>query len=149
MDLQQGPQVLILAGFLCFAMVWALANRRYLAPVPDIAPEADLRARRLLHSLLSEVEQAQLAVAGYLAVPGLSVEGREYRVPHGPGWVEVYETGKLCMRLCVEPLDRLPAGDVMVMHKLMIEGNEREYLREANVIFIQQTERGRPRRSRF
>jgi hypothetical protein len=36
------------------------------------------------------------------------------------------------MALCVQPIDPVPDGDVVMMHKLMIEGNEEEYLRIAN-----------------
>jgi len=55
--------------------------------------------------------------------------------------VEVYDEGKLTMRLCVEPLERLPAADVVLMHKLMIEGNEERYLHEANIVHLRGTGR--------
>jgi len=37
------------------------------------------------------------------------------------------------MRLCVGPVDPLPDADVVLIHKLMIEANEDEYLKAANV----------------
>jgi hypothetical protein len=46
--------------------------------------------------------------------------------------VKVYEGGVPIMALCVQPVDPVPDGDVVLMHKLMIEGNEEEYLRIAN-----------------
>jgi hypothetical protein len=36
------------------------------------------------------------------------------------------------MELCLQPVEPLPEGDVVLMHKLMIEANEQEYLRTAN-----------------
>jgi hypothetical protein len=36
------------------------------------------------------------------------------------------------MRLCVQPIERLPDADVVVLHKLMIEANEEHYLQRAN-----------------
>jgi hypothetical protein len=46
----------------------------------------------------------------------------------------VDEDGKTVMRLCVQPVQPLPDGYVVVLHKLMIFDHEREYLRLANRI---------------
>jgi hypothetical protein len=46
--------------------------------------------------------------------------------------VAVHEGGAEVESLCVAPAERLPAGDVVLAHKLMIEGDEPEYLRRAN-----------------
>ena len=44
--------------------------------------------------------------------------------PAHQGQVKVYEGGVPIMALCVQPVDPGPDGDVVMMHKLMIEGNE-------------------------
>jgi hypothetical protein len=36
------------------------------------------------------------------------------------------------MRLCVQPIEYLPDADVVVLHKLMIEADEENYLLRAN-----------------
>jgi hypothetical protein len=36
------------------------------------------------------------------------------------------------MRLCVQSVEPIPDGDAILMHKLMIEGDEAAYLRIAN-----------------
>ena len=44
----------------------------------------------------------------------------------------VQENGVVVESLCVAPVDWLPPSDVVLTHKLMIEGDEQEYLRRAN-----------------
>ena len=61
-----------------------------------------------------------------------SIESRIYRIPGSGGLVKVYEKGCAVMELCLQPAEPLPDGDVVVMHKLMIEANEQEYLQKAN-----------------
>ena len=92
---------------------------------------AEGRAGALLEDLLTEDEHHQLQRCGYLGVPSPSRPGRTYRVPRR-GLVRVYEGGALVMTLCVGPVGWLPDGDVVLLHKLMIEGDEAEYLRVAN-----------------
>ena len=86
----------------------------------------------MLRDVLTEDEYRQLAGAGYLEVPSPSRPRRIYRVPRHQGQVKVYEGGVPIMALCVQPVEPIPDGDVVMMHKLMIEGNEDEYLRIAN-----------------
>ncbi len=95
--------------------------------------EAEARALVFMREILSEDDIEQLMCSGYVAVRSPSLTNRVYRIPAQTGPVAVYESGKLVMWLCVQPLERLPAADVVVMHKLMIEGCEEEYLRRANV----------------
>ena len=90
------------------------------------------RAEALLRDLLTEDERRRLARDGYLGVPSPSRPSRTYRVPRRRGLVRVYEGGALVMTLCVGPVGWLPDGDVILLHKLMIEGDEAEYLRVAN-----------------
>ena len=40
--------------------------------------------------------------------------------------VKVYEGGVPVMALCVQSMEPIPDGDAVLMHKLMIEGNEGE-----------------------
>jgi len=97
------------------------------------------RPDRLAASLLTADQRAQLAREGYFEVRSPSTPTRTYQVRRPPARVRVYEDGRQVDSLCVQitpsihgPGGPLPDGDVIVMHKLMIEGNEREYLRIAN-----------------
>ncbi len=94
--------------------------------------QAAKRAQELLESMLPDDERKTLSTHGYLAVDSPFYPGREYRIWPGGGPVEVYEAGKYAMTLCVESVEPLPPADLVLMHKLMIEGSEREYLRVAN-----------------
>jgi hypothetical protein len=97
--------------------------------------EAKRRAHSLLREVLTENEYRQLREEGYLAVHSPNVAERTYRIqPSRKPPVDVYESGELVARLCVQPAMRLPVSDVLLVHKLMIEGDEPGYLREANVV---------------
>ena len=99
-------------------------------PSPDI--NAARRAQELLEKTLPAEQLKDLAARGYLSIGSGSVPGREYRIWNSGGPVEVYEAGRYAMSLCVEPTEPLPPADLVLMHKLMIEGQEEEYLRIAN-----------------
>jgi hypothetical protein len=94
--------------------------------------ESQKRAEALLRGILSEQEYQQLTRRGFLEVPSPSLPNRVYRVPRNRGPVSVFEEDKLVMNLCIQPTKPVPAADVVMMHKLMIEGNEQEYLKIAN-----------------
>ena len=93
---------------------------------------AESRAKVLLREMLSENQYQQLLKFGYLEVASPSIDSRVYRIPGAGGLVKVYERGCAVMELCLQPAEPLPDGDVVVMHKLMIEANEQEYLQKAN-----------------
>jgi hypothetical protein len=93
---------------------------------------AESRAKVLLREMLSENQYQQLIKFGYLEVASPTFDSRIYRIPGSGGLVKVYERGCAVMELCLQPAEPLPDGDVVVMHKLMIEGNEQEYLQKAN-----------------
>jgi hypothetical protein len=57
---------------------------------------------------------------------------RVYRVPRGRGLVRVIEKGRETASLCLQPLEKVPDADIVVMHKLMIEADEETYLQKAN-----------------
>ncbi len=93
---------------------------------------AESRAKALLREMLTENQYQQMIKFGYLEVISPSIENRVYRIPSAGGLVKVYERGCAVMELCLQPAEPLPDGDVVVMHKLMIEANEQEYLQKAN-----------------
>jgi hypothetical protein len=94
---------------------------------------AERRASSLLRDMLTPEQCHQLLWHGYLEIPSPNSAGRVYRVPRARGgFVQVIENGKAVMRLCVQPVERLPDADVIVLHKLMIEANEEHYLQKAN-----------------
>jgi len=93
---------------------------------------ADEQAKTLLRELLSEKQYLQLRKFGYLEVVSPSIDQRIYRIPADGGMVQVYECGHAIIELCLQPAEPLPESDVVLMHKLMIEANEQEYLQKAN-----------------
>ncbi|MCC7104000.1 MAG: hypothetical protein IT307_02555 [Chloroflexi bacterium] len=94
--------------------------------------DAQELANKLLTDLLTEEQSVHLSRWGFLDVPSPSNPSRTYRVPRHQGQVKVYEAGIPIMALCVQTVEPVPDGDTVIMHKLMIEGNEEEYLRIAN-----------------
>lgn len=93
---------------------------------------AGQRALALLRVLLRPNEYQQIKRFGYLDVPSPSRCDLVYRIPLKGGLVRVYDRGSAVKELCLQPLEPLPLGDVVVIHKLMIESSEDEYLRVAN-----------------
>jgi hypothetical protein len=93
---------------------------------------SERRAQALMRAMLAPDEYQQLRRQGYIEVQSPTFPGRVYRVPGAGGLVRVYEAGHAIMDLCLQPLEPLPDGDLVVLHKLMIEGNEHEYLAKAN-----------------
>lgn len=94
---------------------------------------AERRAATLLRDILTPEQRRQLLWRGYLDVQSPSAADRVYRVPRANGgFVQVIQNGKAVMRLCVQPVERLPDADVIILHKLMIEANEEHYLQNAN-----------------
>lgn len=132
-----------LSLFLCIWLLFLLLAIYYLSQSPhggvgrfrDSVNEhisAESRAKMLLREMLSEGQYQQLTRFGYLEVISPSIDNRVYRIPGSGGLVKVYEKGCAVMELCLQPAEPLPDGDVVVMHKLMIEANEEEYLQKAN-----------------
>ena len=95
-------------------------------------PAAKHRAGELLKAVLTPDQYGHLMQRGHLDIASPSDPDRIYRVPKGPGRVQVREKGRLTMWLCLQPLERVPEADLLVMHKLMIEADEETYLRKAN-----------------
>lgn len=130
--------VLFVTIFWLLPALWVFAShvqrRRRRAAVSAEHALAEARSAVLLRDLLDEREFEQLTQDGYLDVASPTYEDRVYRIPCYAGWVCVYEKGQARMHLCVQPVDPLPANDVIALHKLMIEGNEQGYLARANEI---------------
>jgi len=93
---------------------------------------AERRAADLLRDILTPEQLRQLLCQGYLDVPSPTEPRRVYRVPRVKGYVQVVQNGRAIMRLCIQPVECLPDADVVVLHKLMIEANEENYLQKAN-----------------
>jgi len=93
---------------------------------------AERRAADLLRDTLTPEQFRQLVWRGYLEVPSPTEPQRVYRVPRTKGYIQVIENGRAVMPLCVQPIESLPDADVVVLHKLMIEANEENYLQKAN-----------------
>ena len=119
------------------ALVYHIQRRRGRfrgAASPAERALAEERSSALLRDLLNEQEYQQLIRHGYLDVASPSHAERVYRIPRNAGRVRVYVEGRALVELCIQPVVPLPANDVIVLHKLMIEGNEQGYLARANEI---------------
>lgn len=90
------------------------------------------RAEALLRELLDEHEYQQVRKQGYVEVVSPSNAQRIYRIPRFLGRVSVYEGGHVVRELCIHPVELIPSADVVVMHKLLIQGDEERYLALAN-----------------
>ncbi len=93
---------------------------------------AKRRAGELLRAVLTPEQYNQLMRRGYIDIKSPRDQERTYRVPRGPGLVRVIEKGRQTASLCLQPLERIPDADIVVMHKLMIEADEETYLQKAN-----------------
>ena len=135
-----GAALLLLAAIVAVILVCLLHPPERLLrglgiPIEPTGEErrlAEQRAKAMLRQLLGVDEYESLVKRGYLDVRSPSIAGRVYRIPYVQGMVEVIEAGVSTMRLCVVPLRWVPDPDVVLIHKLMIEGDEARYLRVAN-----------------
>ncbi len=93
---------------------------------------AEQRACALLRQQLGDEGFALLLRRGYLEIPSPSLPDRTYRIPYIHGMVDVIEGGLATMRLCIVPTRWIPDCDLVIMHKVLIEGDEARYLRVAN-----------------
>jgi hypothetical protein len=91
--------------------------------------EAEARAEALLAELLGEPGYAALLAHGYLDIPsGIEAQSRVYRVAYPPDGVVVLENGVPVEHLCILPTAWVPAADVFLTHKALLEGDEETYL---------------------
>jgi hypothetical protein len=127
--------LIVAVGLVCVLRPPEQVLRRLGVPIEPTGEErraAEQRARLLLRQVLGPEEHEGLVRRGYLEVPSPTIGGRVYRIPHVQGMVEVVEGGVATMRLCVVPLRWVPDPDIVLIHKLMIEGDEARYLCVAN-----------------
>jgi hypothetical protein len=125
----------VAAGLACVLRPPERLLRRLGVPIEPTGEErrvAEGRAKVLLRQLVGEAEYERLVKRGYLEITSPSIPGRIYRVPYFQGMVDVIEDGVSTMRLCVVPTRWVPDPDVVIIHKLLIEGDEARYLRVAN-----------------
>ncbi len=125
-------QVLTILGWIVVAL--AICPMLWLIFQPYFKgwSRAERRAAHLQRDLLTPEQSRQLIWRGYLEIPSPTDPSRVYRVPRNKGYIQVIEHGRAVMRLCVQPVERLPDADIVVLHKLMIEANEAYYLEKAN-----------------
>lgn len=116
------PAIILVALIIHSALPWISKSWRV----------AEERAEQLVRTLLSSEEYERLHRLGYLDVPSPNYPQRIYRVPSGAGTVAVLECGQCVARLCVFSAEPIPEREAVLVHKLMIEGNEQDYLRAAN-----------------
>jgi hypothetical protein len=130
-----------LASALAIVTFWVVPLLLVYRHKPDGAAEYKTRAEReaaaaraeeLLTEMLTAEEREQLLRLGYMEVASPTIPGRVYRIPRRQDKVRVYDAGKPVALLCIGPERFVPDADVVLLHKLMIEGDEREYLRRAN-----------------
>jgi hypothetical protein len=89
-------------------------------------------AEALLRQVLTSAELDQLNTLGYLDVASRTTPGRTYRVPASQGLVTVLDDGHVTMRLCLVPSRTVAEREHVLVHKLLLEGAEAEYWRQAN-----------------
>ena len=94
--------------------------------------EAHRRADELLRSVVTCEQYRRLKLQGFIDIPSSHVPQRPYRVPRDAGFVRVIESGRQTAYLCLQPVEKVPDADIVVMHKLMIETDEESYLQLAN-----------------
>lgn len=90
------------------------------------------RAEALAGRVLSEADRAQLRREGFLEVPSQLVRGRRYRIPSGGSPVAVLEPDGRVGYLCLQPESDVPRAELVVIHKLLLEGAEADYWQRAN-----------------
>jgi hypothetical protein len=125
-------QVLTILGWIVIALVITPMVWLIFQPYFKGLLRAERRAADLLRDVLTPEQFRQLTWSGYLEIPSSTEPQRVYRVPLAKGYVQVVEHGRTVMRLCVQPIEYLPDADVVVLHKLMIEADEENYLLKAN-----------------
>lgn len=90
------------------------------------------RAEALVRQVLSADELMQLRRDGFLEVPSQAVSGRTYRIPRRGSPVAVLEPDGHVKYLCLQPIAPVAGPELVVVHKLMLEGAEDDYWHKAN-----------------
>jgi hypothetical protein len=102
--------------------------------VPDddgLDPEASVRADQMLREELG-TDYQRLMAHGYLDVPSTLFRSTIYRLRMRRP-IEVYKNGRRQpWRLCVTPVERVPAADELLMKMVWLRANEEYVLTTAN-----------------
>jgi len=117
---------LLVLGVL-FALEWHMRHGGWIKP--GVTPTE--RAEALLREFLDEREYEQWTRRDYVDVVSPHNAQRIYRIPRYIGLVRMYENGIAMCELCLRSVEPLNGPDVIVLHKLMIQGDEQAYLASA------------------
>lgn len=90
------------------------------------------RADALVQRVLSAGEREQLRRDGFLELQSPSVSGRRYRIPRRGSPVAVLEPTGRVIYLCLQPDAPVPPQELLIVHKLLLEGAEDAYWQRAN-----------------
>src|SRR5215470_9416895 len=120
--------MLIAAG--AFALMLIVATVWLVQLMADRA--AARRAQQLVQDLLTPAEYGTLVQNGYLEVPSRVTPDRVYRIPAEPDMVTIFDAGHATARLCLVPACTVPEQEQVLIHKLMLEAAELDYLKAAN-----------------
>jgi hypothetical protein len=97
---------------------------------------AERRARRraedLVRHMLSDGEYAQLCREGFIELRSRRVPGRRYRIPAGGSPVAALEPDGRLVYLCLQPVLPVPRQELLVIQKLLLEGDEDAFWQRAN-----------------
>ena len=93
---------------------------------------ASRRAEDLVRHVLSDREYAQLRRESFLEVRSRRVPGRRYRIPAGGSPVAALEPDGRLLYLCLQPALPVPRQELLVIQKLLLEGDEDAFWQRAN-----------------
>jgi hypothetical protein len=94
--------------------------------------DAGRRAEALVRRVLSDAERAQLRRDGFLEIRSGLVAGRRYRIPRRGSPVASLEPDGRVVYLCLQPSTPVAESELIVVHKLLLEGAEADYWQRAN-----------------
>ncbi len=94
--------------------------------------QASRRAEALVRHVLSDREYAQLRRDGFIEVRSRRTPGRAYRIPAGGSPAAALEPDGRVVYLCLQPAQPVPRQELLVIQKLLLEGDEDEFWRRAN-----------------
>ncbi|HYW90420.1 MAG TPA: hypothetical protein VFB50_21805 [Chloroflexota bacterium] len=103
------------------------------------AQRAHARGENLLRRILTPAELGQLNRYHYLDVASRRHANRTYRVPARAGTVLILHNGVRTHGVCIRPIDPLPGREHVLAHKALLEADEDEYLKRANIVFGSRT----------
>lgn len=97
----------------------------------DFTHEAQRRAEGILREMLPEEEWESLRSTGFLSVKSRINPEISYHIPQStsPFFVNVKRNYCPLFSLCLQPQEEIPVIEMILVHKLFIVTDEREYLR--------------------